>query len=141
MKILFATDGSPHALAALKSLIERLGWFRDAVALTLLNVHPALPYRRAAAWAGKEVIAQYYGDEGDVALRPSIDELERRGIAFTTEKRVGEAAPTIVALAAEQRYDLIAMGTHGHTALANLVLGSVATKVLATAPVPVLLLR
>ena len=45
------------------------------------------------------------------------------------------------ALAAEQRYDLIAMGTHGHTALANLVLGSVATKVLATAPVPVLLLR
>ena len=73
MKILFATDGSPHALAALKSLIERLGWFRDAVALTLLNVHPALPYRRAAAWAGKDVIAQYYEDEGDAALKPSID--------------------------------------------------------------------
>src|SRR5256885_14851852 len=120
MKILFATDGSPHALAALESLIEHLGWFRDAVALTLLNVHPALPYRRAAAWAGKDVVAQYYEDEGDSALKPSIDELERRGIPFTTETRVGEAAPAIVALEAGQRHDLSAAGAHRHTEPAHL---------------------
>ena len=38
-------------------------------------------------------------------------------------------------------HDLIAMGTHGRTALTNLVLGSVATKVLACSKVPVLFLR
>ena len=36
---------------------------------------------------------------------------------------------------------MIAMGTHGHTALANLVMGSVATRVLARSKVPVLLLK
>jgi nucleotide-binding universal stress UspA family protein len=36
---------------------------------------------------------------------------------------------------------MIAMGTHGHTALANLVMGSVATKVLAVSKIPVLLMK
>ncbi len=36
---------------------------------------------------------------------------------------------------------MIAMGTHGHTALANLVMGSVATRVVATSTVPVLLMK
>ena len=53
MKVLFATDGSTHAFAALKALVDRFDWFRDDVDLTLINVHPALPYRRAAAWVGK----------------------------------------------------------------------------------------
>jgi nucleotide-binding universal stress UspA family protein len=36
---------------------------------------------------------------------------------------------------------MIAMGTHGHTALANLVMGSVATGVVARSKVPVLLAK
>jgi len=36
---------------------------------------------------------------------------------------------------------LVMMGSHGHGALANLVTGSVATKVLALSKVPVLLVR
>jgi nucleotide-binding universal stress UspA family protein len=141
MKILFATDGSAHALAALKTLIDRLDWFREQVDLTLINVHPALPYRRAAAWAGKDAIAKYYEEEGEAALKPSVDELMRRGIAHKTDKRVGEAASTIIAAARKGAFDLIAMGTQGHTALATLMLGSVSAKVLAGSSVPVLLLR
>ena len=38
-------------------------------------------------------------------------------------------------------YDLLVMGSHGHGALANLVMGSVATNVLAHCGVPVLLVR
>jgi nucleotide-binding universal stress UspA family protein len=36
---------------------------------------------------------------------------------------------------------MIVMGSHGHGALANVVLGSVTTKVLAIATVPVLIVR
>ena len=141
MKILFATDGSAHALAAIKTLIDHLDWFRDHVDLTVINVHPALPYRRAAGWAGKDAIAKYYEEECDAALKSSVDELTRRGIPHTAAKRVGEPAPTIVKTAREAAFDMIAMGTQGHTALATLMLGSVSAKVLAEAPVPVLLLR
>jgi nucleotide-binding universal stress UspA family protein len=141
MKILFATDGSPHALAALKTLADRIGWFRESVELTLITVHPPLPYHRAAAWAGKDALAKYYEEEGDEAIAPCAKELARRNIPHNVEKRVGEPASTIVAVATEGDYDLIAMGTQGHTALASLMLGSVATKVLSSASMPVLLLR
>lgn len=141
MKILFATDGSGQALSALKSLIDHLDWFRDQVDLMVINVHPALPYRRAAGWAGKDAIAKYYEEESGAALKPSLDELTRRGIPYTAAKRVGEPAPVIVQVAREGAFDIIAMGTQGHTALATLMLGSVSAKVLAESAVPVLLLR
>ena len=141
MKILFATDGSAIALSALKSLVDRFDWFRGPVDLTLVIVHPALPYRRAASWAGKDAIAKYYEEESDAALKPSIEELTRRGVAHRTEMRVGDPAPMICATAREGGFDVIAMGTQGHTALGTLMLGSVSAKVLTEAPVPVLLLR
>jgi nucleotide-binding universal stress UspA family protein len=37
--------------------------------------------------------------------------------------------------------DLIVMGSHGRSGLARMVLGSVATKVLALSPVPVLIIK
>ncbi len=62
-------------------------------------------------------------------------------MSFAVEKRVGDPAEEIVACAVAGRFDLIVMGTHGHTALANLVMGSVATKMLARSKVPVLFMR
>jgi|SRR5690242_15946105 len=141
MKILFATDGSAIALSALKSLVDRFEWFRGPIELTLVTVHPALPYGRAASWAGKDAMAQYYEEESHAALKSSVEELTRRGIAHRTEMRVGDVAPMICATAREGAYDLIAMGTQGHTALGTLMLGSVSAKVLTEAPAPVLLLR
>jgi len=47
----------------------------------------------------------------------------------------------IVRTARSRRADLIVMGTHGHTGLARLILGSVASRVVATAPCPVLTVR
>jgi nucleotide-binding universal stress UspA family protein len=141
MKILFATDGSAAALAALASLTARRAWFRGDVELTLLHVHLQIPFRRAAAWAGHDVLQKYYDEESDAALAPAIAALEADGVAFRAEKRVGEPAPTIVAVAGEGGYDLVALGAQGHSALEHFMLGSVATKVVATSSVPVLLLR
>jgi nucleotide-binding universal stress UspA family protein len=47
----------------------------------------------------------------------------------------------IVRSAKRQRADLIVMGTHGRTGVARFFLGSVAARVAATAPCPVLTVR
>jgi len=138
MKVLVAIDGSPRALAALESLVRHFDWFRDGVELTVIYSHPPLPYKRAVAWAGKEAVHSYYEEESEEALAAARRTLEASGLAYTVEKRVGEPAHEIADHAMAGGFDLIVMGTHGHTALANLVLGSVATKVLAISRVPVL---
>ena len=59
----------------------------------------------------RQRLAKYYEEESDVALKPSVDELARRGIPHAAAKRVGEPAPVIVKAAHEGAFDLIAMGT------------------------------
>lgn len=53
----------------------------------------------------------------------------------------GSPAEEIVRCAAEREVDLIVMGTHGRGGVSHLLLGSVAEKVIRTAPCPVLVIR
>lgn len=141
MKVLLATDGSQHSLDAVEAFVSRFAWFRQPPAIELCHVHPAIPYGRAAAWAGKEAVERYYAEESDAALKPAADLLAARGVAFQAVKLVGEAGHELVRHAQSAGCDLIAMGTHGMGAMTNLVMGSVATKVIASSKVPVLLLK
>lgn len=52
---------------------------------------------------------------------------------------MGNAAPEIVLYAKENRTDLIVVGTHGRTGLVSFLLGSVADKVVHTAPCAVMI--
>lgn len=141
MKVLLATDGSQHSLDAVEAFVSRFAWFRQPPEIELCHVHPAIPYGRAAAWAGKEAVERYYAEESDAALKPAADLLAARGVAFQAVKLVGEAGHELVRHAQSAGCDLIAMGTHGMGAMTNLVMGSVATKVIASSKVPVLLLK
>jgi nucleotide-binding universal stress UspA family protein len=141
VKILIAIDGSPCSLAALEGLLARRGWFAGTPDLALVHVHLPIPIKRAAAWAGKDVVASYYDEEAASDLAPARERLDREGVTFATFKLIGEPAVEIMGLAKEWGADLIVMGTHGHGNLATMFLGSVAQKALALAPVPVLLLR
>lgn len=53
----------------------------------------------------------------------------------------GRASQEIVRVAAEEKADLIVMGTHGYTGMAHVLLGSTAERVLRRAPCPVLTVR
>jgi nucleotide-binding universal stress UspA family protein len=142
MKILFAADGSLQSLAALETLVRSFAYFRETPSLTLLCVHPPLPYRgAAAAAAGQAAVQRYYDEENAAALAGARELLTARNIAFEAETRIGTPAEEIVNRAEEGGFTMIAMGTHGHTALANLVMGSVSTGVVARSKVPVLLLK
>jgi hypothetical protein len=85
MKILFAVDGSAQALAALETLVEKFGHFRETPKLTLLHVHPPVPYKAAAAWVGKETVQSYYDDESDAALAGAVNAMTARAIPFALD--------------------------------------------------------
>ena len=140
MRILVPTDGSDASVASISRLLLRLVWFAEAPSLAVVNVHPHIPYARAVAWAGKEAAHRYYDEECAVALAPACALFDAQGIAFERLQRIGEPALEIVRLAGEWNADLVAMGRHGHSAMATLLMGSVTQKVLATAAIPVLIL-
>lgn len=66
---------------------------------------------------------------------------ESAGIPAETQLLWGEPADEIVKVAEATGVDLIAMSTHGHRFLADLVYGSTANKVRHTVDIPVLLLK
>jgi nucleotide-binding universal stress UspA family protein len=76
-----------------------------------------------------------------IALDRSVQELARTDVRIVPEVAEGTPFEEIVRFAREQNIDLIVMGTHGHTGLAHLFLGSVADKVVRRAPCPVLTVR
>ena len=67
------------------------------------------------------------------------EQLQRQGLAVEKELRDGPAAATILDLARGLPADLIVMGSHGHTALYDLLLGSTSHAVVKGAPCPVVI--
>ena len=74
-------------------------------------------------------------------LEQLAEELERDGFEAEAVLAGGDPAQEIVAAALREACDLIAMSTHGHRLLTDLVLGSVANEVRHQSMVPVLLVR
>jgi len=139
MKILFAVDGSDYTRRALDYLATH-AWLRHDNALTVFAVALRVPHR-AAAMAGPSLTHAYYQDDAEVALRPVREVLAARGAHAEFSWAIGHPAEEIANKATREGFDLVIMGSHGHGALANVVLGSVATNVLALCKVPVLLIR
>lgn len=69
------------------------------------------------------------------------ERLTAEGLTASALLSCGEPADEIVRLAEEQGVDLIAMSTHGHRFLADLIYGSTVHKVRHTVTIPVLLLK
>lgn len=75
------------------------------------------------------------------ALERTVAEMKLPGIAIRPEVAEGVPFEEIIRTAREKDVDLIVMGTHGHTGLAHMLMGSVAEKVVRKAPCPVLTVR
>ncbi len=140
MKILLAVDGSPYTKRMLAYLAAHDEWLGAHHEYTLVHAVPPVPARAASA-LDKATVKGYYDDAAEQVFKPIRRFFERQGLNAQYVGRVGRAAEVIVAQAAKGGCDLIVMGSHGHGALARLVLGSVATRVVAESKVPVLLIR
>lgn len=69
-------------------------------------------------------------------VEENFHDVEARGSVTT-----GYAAEEVLRFAQEQKCDLVIMGTHGRTGIDRILFGSVAEKVVKSAPMPVLTLR
>ena len=142
MKILVAVDGSKPSLKAVQFVLDHLDWYRGRPEVELVTVHlpvPQLP--RMGMAVGKRQIENYYREEGEAMLAPARKKLDAAGVAYQAHVLVGPVAEAIVKHANDKRCDLVAIGTHGRSALGKALIGSTATKVLHISDVPVLLVK
>ena len=140
MKILIAADGSEYTKRMLAYLAAHDEWLGAKHEYTVLHGVLAVPHR-AAAFVGANVVRGFYESDAETVFRPIRAFFAQQGIEAKFVHTVGHAAESIAQLAEEGKFDLVVMGSRGHGDLTNLVLGSVATKVLALCSVPVLLIR
>ena len=140
MNILVAADGSPYTLHMVDYLAAHPTWRDPGNTFTVMTVVPSV-MGRAAAMFDKTTLDEYYHDEAETVVKPLREAFAARGLKARYQSLVGQPAEEITRFAAQGSFDLIVMGSHGHSAFGNMVLGSVASKVLAQCKVPVLLVR
>ena len=140
MKILIAADGSAYTKRMLAFMAAHDEWLGPQHSYTVLHCVPAIPHR-AAAFVGKQQVQAFYEDDAETVFKPIRSFFKRHTVAATFVHRIGSAGPTIAKFAEQQKFDLVVLGTHGHGAVAGLVMGSVATKVVSLCSTPVLLIR
>ncbi|MDN3919336.1 universal stress protein [Roseateles violae] len=141
MKILVAIDGSVYSQRLLDYLAaNREAWLGSSNRCTLLHaVLPVPPH--AASMLDRNLLKDYYREEGEKVLQPAREFFAKHGFEAEFVCKVGSPASVISSTAEAEHYDLLMLGSHGHSSLGNLVMGSVATKVMAHCGVPVLLVR
>jgi nucleotide-binding universal stress UspA family protein len=140
MKFLVAVDGSAHARRAIDTVARLAPQIDGGVRVLLLNVGAPMltygdlppfdlePVERAQRAMQERLLADALADARAGGLRD-----------VRTQSALGEPASEIVRVATEHGVDQIVMGTHGRGAIAALLIGSVAQRVLHLARVPVLL--
>jgi nucleotide-binding universal stress UspA family protein len=133
-KILVTLDTSPSDRVIVEHVKELAGIMHSSV--MLLHV--------ADGWAARTYGPDAVGPEitNDTAYLEKVkQEIRDRGIEVEAELAYGDPAKEIVRWVRDKGCDLIAMSTHGHKFLADLFLGTTASRVQHSVSVPVLLIR
>lgn len=143
-RILICTDGSALAQRAARhgvQLASKLG----AQVVALLATPPFEP---PPGYESSPLAAQIeqHARASEAAATRSLGAIARHAATLGVRAKtlhVGRYPParTIVETAQSERCDLIVMGSHGHSALGQLLLGSVTSRVAATSAVPLLIVR
>ncbi len=140
MKILAAVDGSSFTKRMLAYLAAHDEWLGANHQYTLIHAVTPVP-PSAKRVIDQPTLKDYYADKAEQVFKPIRTFLSKQGIDAKYVTKTGEAADLIVQAAKVGNYDLIILGSHGHGTFKNLVMGSVATKVLSQCDTPTLLIR
>lgn len=138
--ILAPTDFSPVS----KPALEEAAVLARQWGSRLILLHVIEPLTQLYGWGADLVGSEVYLFEPE-AIEPEwkalLGELDLSDVNWEERTEQGLAPATICRVAADLEADLIVIATHGRTALAHILLGSVAEAVLRTAPCSVLSVR
>lgn len=138
-KILVPVDGSENALRAVKHAIAVAKGYAQAE-LHLLYVQDPIPPHLHLNFP-VDSIKKAQAKETDQVLLTAKRLCDQAAVSCMVHIRVGAIAQTIADCADELQCDAIIMGTRGMNAVASLIIGSVTTKVIHLAQVPVTLVK
>jgi nucleotide-binding universal stress UspA family protein len=137
-KVLVPVDFSGPSRAAMHAAVELQGRLGGRITLCHVYQTPAYTFPEGVVLAGPDVLNDLAA-QVERALDKWREEAELEGgVDIDTMSVMGPTHSEIGRIAQEGKYDLIVMGTHGLTGLKHLLLGSVAERVVRTAPCPVL---
>ena len=135
-KILVALENS----AADESLILHVTELAKRLESELLLLHVADGF--AARNFNQLKLAESEEIKADRAyLEVVADKFRARGLAASTQLAMGEPSKEILKAAEKEKCDLIAMGSHGHRLIGDLIFGSTIHEVRHHTSIPVLLVR
>jgi nucleotide-binding universal stress UspA family protein len=143
-RILVPSDFSEPADAALRYAATLAGDL--GASLHLLHVFED-PYPAGGAFTAELYVPvapdlrDQLFEEAQARLRDRVAALAEDQVEATAEIYSGPTAKAIADYATTEDIDLIVIGTHGRGGMAHLLLGSVAERVVRTAPCPVLTIR
>ena len=132
--ILVTLDGTPTD----RAIVEHVKQLAKLAHSRLVLLHVADGW--AARTYGPDAVSPEIAED-TAYLQKVKAELEAAGIPTVAELAYGEPDKEIIKWVEEKGCDLVAMSTHGHRFLADLFLGTTATRVQHRIRVPVLLLR
>ena len=143
MKILIGVDDSKHSQKALE-FVKQMKWPEGTRVLVVSAVREILPvysevYVPPASYS-ERLMDDLFKHHQEMA---SDAEKELRDAGFKTEAKVlqGDPRAVIVDLARTERADLIVVGSHGRTGLSKILIGSVASHIVAHAPCSVMVVK
>jgi nucleotide-binding universal stress UspA family protein len=133
-KILIALD----ATDADKTILDHVSALARSFGSTLVILHVADGW--AARWFGADAVSREI-DEDKAYLENVRARLAAEGLHVEAELAYGEPRDEIVKWIATRGCDLVAMSTHGHRFISDMLYGSTADTVRHRVDVPVLLLK
>lgn len=138
LRVLVPVDGSENSLRAVQFVLKKAPLYKEPLELHLLNVQHPFP---GTIQGVHEQAERYHHDEGAKALAAARKALDAAGVKYVYHISIGEPAEAIAHFTKEKKIEQIVMGTRGIGSIANMLLGSVASKVLHLVDVPVLLVK
>lgn len=141
-KMLVPVDGSSNSIRAVKFAIAEAK--HGSATIHLLNVvAPFDDYGMMKAYISRQQRDKLMKERATAILKRAAMPIGKAGLAFKlhVEEGEGDVADRIAGAARRLRCASIVMGTRGMGSLGNLVLGSIATKVIHATTIPVTLVK
>ena len=141
MKLLVALDGSKNSLTAAKYAASLAASLKGKSHITLMSVHDDTALKHFKKYVPKDTVSEYLRGLSEKDMASAQKLFDKIGVAHDMVIRFGHPAEEIKAMSESGKFDLIVMGSKGRSSIKDMVVGSVAHKVLAIAKVPVLLVK